>query len=76
MCWEMCLLKAEKEGPCLGHYQVGADALFADYFFLAILVVISTPVVLVDAEEYAPVTGCFTATFLGWIGAKIATYTK
>ena len=73
------LQKIKKEGPSQWHYLVGADALFAEYLYLAIFVVISTPVVLVDAEEYAPValvTGCFTATFLGWIGTKIETCTK
>ena len=40
------------------------------------LVVVSTPVVLADTEEYAPVTGGITTTSFGWIGAKIATYTK
>ena len=78
-CVWRCAAKDEKEGPSQWHYLVGADALYAEYLYLAIFVVISTPVVLVDAEEYAPVTlvtGCFTATFLGWIGTKIATYTK
>ena len=69
--------KDEKEVPCLGHYQVGlmpcTPSISTWPFFF---VVISAPVVLVDAEEFAPVTGCVTTTFLDWIGAKIATYMK
>ena len=40
---------------------------------------LTTPVVLVEAVEYAPValaTRCFTATYWGWIGAKLETYAK
>ena len=55
---------------------MGADALYAEYFCLAIFVVVSTPVVLAVAEEYAPGTGGLTTTFFGWIGAKTATYTE
>ena len=40
---------------------------------------LTTPVVLVEAVEYAPVapaTRCSTATYWGWSGAKPETYTK
>ena len=66
----------KENGPCLGHYQVGADALYAEYFYLAIFGGCLHPSCLADTEEYAPVTGGITTTSFGWIGAKIATYTK
>ena len=53
--------------------------MYAKYFYLAIFVVIFTPFVFVAAGGYAAVafvTGCFTSTFSGWIGMKIATYTN
>ena len=58
----------EEEGPCLGHYQVGADALYAEYFCLAIFVVVFTPVVFGTAGGYAAVafvTGCFASALPG-----------
>ena len=33
----------KENGPCLGHYQVGADALYAEYFYLAIFWWLSPP---------------------------------
>eukprot|EP00931_Biecheleriopsis_adriatica_P094787 TRINITY_DN683_c0_g1_i8.p1 TRINITY_DN683_c0_g1~~TRINITY_DN683_c0_g1_i8.p1 ORF type:complete len:709 (+),score=200.98 TRINITY_DN683_c0_g1_i8:49-2175(+) len=63
-----------------GIIQVGADAfLYAEYFYLAIFVVLFCPIVFVAAGKYAAIAflvGCFTSTFSGWIGMKIATYTN
>jgi len=63
-----------------GIIQVGADAfLYAEYFYLAIFMVLFTPVVWMAAGKYAAIAfllGCFTSTFSGWIGMKIAVFTN
>ena len=67
------------DGPCHWHFLAGADALFAVEPYLAIFCGLTTPVVLVEAVEYAPVapaTRCSTATYWGWSGAKPETYTE
>jgi len=60
--------------------QVGADAfLYAEYKYLAVFVVVFTVVVIFAVDVYAAIAfvlGCFTSTFSGWIGMKIATYTN
>jgi len=60
--------------------QVGADAfLYAEYKYLAVFVVVFTPVVVFAVDMYASVAfvlGCLTSTFSGWVGMKIATYTN
>ena len=70
----------EKMKELGGIIQVGADAfLNAEYFYLAIFVVLFTPVVCGAAGRYAVIAfvlGCVTSTFSGWIGMKIATYTN
>jgi len=70
----------EKMKELGGIIQVGANAfLYAEYKYLAIFVILFTPIVFGAAGSgaaFAFVLGCVTSTLAGWIGMKIATYTN